>query len=301
MLFINPHLSFFGPGQVYEGHVNSKESGWNFTGYTRLGFPFPYVGHNESLGWVSTDNAGDQADLYVITTDSAQTRYRYGNGYRPIISWAETLLVKSDVALDRRTVTFRKTHQGPSRHTRRQAAAEDGQLAADGWLEVVRHDTRVRQQAEARDAALNMLFGSVMAADAGGSTWYLYNGAVPVRDPRFDWSGPVDAAIRRPSGRATTIDRPPNRQSGDRVDAELQHHAFLLTSSGNPDSTKFRATWSGRRQLPRLVSRRISRRRLATWTTGRAPRLTPMSSPRIRCCLGCCVIRAPPPTPHEQR
>src|SRR6185295_7507018 len=34
MLFINPHLPFFGSGQVYEGHVNSKETGWNFTGYT---------------------------------------------------------------------------------------------------------------------------------------------------------------------------------------------------------------------------------------------------------------------------
>jgi acyl-homoserine lactone acylase PvdQ len=47
MLFINPHLSFFGSGQVYEGHVHSDE-GWNFTGYTVSVFPFPYVGHNET-------------------------------------------------------------------------------------------------------------------------------------------------------------------------------------------------------------------------------------------------------------
>ena len=44
MLLINPHLPFFGPGQVYEGHVHSDE-GWDFTGYTCFGFPFPYVGH----------------------------------------------------------------------------------------------------------------------------------------------------------------------------------------------------------------------------------------------------------------
>ena len=59
LLFINPHLPYFGPGQVYEGHVQSEE-GWDFTGYTRFGFPFPYVGHNATLGWVSTDNAADQ-------------------------------------------------------------------------------------------------------------------------------------------------------------------------------------------------------------------------------------------------
>src|SRR5689334_13070184 len=58
LLFINPHLPFFGPGQVYEGHVHSDE-GWNFTGYARFDFPFPYVGHNENGGWVSTDNAAD--------------------------------------------------------------------------------------------------------------------------------------------------------------------------------------------------------------------------------------------------
>jgi penicillin amidase len=68
MLFINPHLPFFGPGQVYEGHVHSDE-GWNFTGYTRFGFPFPYVGHNENGGWVSTDNAADLEDVYLETFD----------------------------------------------------------------------------------------------------------------------------------------------------------------------------------------------------------------------------------------
>src|SRR5438094_229818 len=107
MLFINPHLSFFGPGQVYEGHVNSKESGWNFTGYTRFGFPFPYVGHNESLGWVSTDNAADQADLYAeMFVDSLQ--YRYGTGLRQATIWTDTIRVKTDTGVGRRPVTFRK-------------------------------------------------------------------------------------------------------------------------------------------------------------------------------------------------
>src|SRR5918996_1878232 len=114
MLFINPPLPFFGPGQVYEGHVHSDE-GWNFTGYTRLGFPFPYVGHNESLGWVSTDNAADQADLYLETFDdpARPLAYRYGKGYREATSWTDTILVKTDTGIERRTFTFRKTHRGP--------------------------------------------------------------------------------------------------------------------------------------------------------------------------------------------
>ena len=264
MLFINPHLSFFGPGQVYEGHVNSKESGWNFTGYTRLGFPFPYVGHNESLGWVSTDNAGDQADLYVITTDSAQTRYRYGNGYRPIITWAETLLVKSDVALERRTVTFRKTHQGPLLGTRdgKPLALKMAKLATDGWLEEWYNMTHARSTAELKRAMrpLNMLFGNVMAADAGGNTWYLYNGAVPIRDPKFDWSGPVDGSDPATEWKGYhTIDQLPeltNPATGWMQNCNTT--PFLLTSSGNPDSTKFPRYMVGEGDNFRgLVSRKI--------------------------------------------
>ena len=39
-----------------------------------------------------------------------------------------------------------------------------------------------------------MLFGNAMFADADGNTFYVYNGAVPRRDPQFDWSRPVDGS-----------------------------------------------------------------------------------------------------------
>ena len=34
MLFINPHLDFFGPTEFYEGHLHS-EQGWNLSGASR--------------------------------------------------------------------------------------------------------------------------------------------------------------------------------------------------------------------------------------------------------------------------
>jgi acyl-homoserine-lactone acylase len=64
MLFIDPHLPFFGRKQVYEAHIHSDE-GWEFSGYARFGFPFPYVGHNRNIGWASTDNDADSVDGYV--------------------------------------------------------------------------------------------------------------------------------------------------------------------------------------------------------------------------------------------
>ena len=263
MLFINPHLPFFGPGQVYEGHVNSKESGWNFTGYTRLGFPFPYVGHNESLGWVSTDNAADQADLYAETfADSI--RYRYGAGYRRATIWTETLVVKTDSGPSPRVVTFRKTHHGPIIGARdgKPLALKMAKLEADGWLEEWYNMTRARSVAELKRAmrTLNMLFGNVMAADAGGNIWYLYNGAVPVRDPRFDWSGPVDGSdpATEWKGYHTIAELPQLLNPATGWMQNCNTTPFLLSSSGNPDSSKFPRYMVGEGDNFRgLTSRRI--------------------------------------------
>jgi penicillin amidase len=265
MLFINPHLPFFGPGQVYEGHVSSGE-GWNFTGYTRFGFPFPYVGHNESLGWVSTDNAADQADLYIETFDdpARPLAYRYGTGYRQATSWTDTILVKTDAGIDRRVFTFRKTHHGPIVGVRdgKPLAVRMAKLDADGWLGEWYAMTRARRVSELEDAMrpLNMLFGNVMAADADGNTFYLYNGAVPIRDPRFDWSGPVDGSDPATEWRGyhalEDLPRLTNPSTGWMQNCNTT--PFLLTSSGNPEPSRFPSymvveedNWRG------LTSRRI--------------------------------------------
>ena len=244
MLFINPHLSFFGFGQVYEGHVHSQESGWNFTGYTRFGFPFPYVGHNESLGWVSTDNAADQADLWAETFDYS-TAYRYGTGHRRATAWTDTLVVKTDSGMVRRAFTFKKTHHGPIIVTRdgKPLALRMAKLEADGWLEEWYNMTHAKSVAELKRTMrpLNMLFGNVMAADAQGNTWYLYNGAVPVRDPQFDWSGVVDGSDPRTEwkGYHRMEDLPALLNPATGWMQNCNTTPFLLTSSGNPDSTKF--------------------------------------------------------------
>ena len=246
MLFINPHLPFSGSGQVYEGHVRSDE-GWNFTGYTRFGFPFPYVGHNENGGWVSTDNSADLQDVYVETFDdkARPLAYRYGNSYRMATERVEEIRVKTPGGIETRRFTMRRTHHGPIIGTRdgKPLAIRMAKFEDDGWLREWYLMTRAKSldQLKRAMAPLNMLFGNVMYADRQGNTFYLYNGAVPRRNPRFDWKKPVDGSDPATEWQGYhTIDELPqltNPKTGWMQNCNTT--PFLLTSEGNPDPKIF--------------------------------------------------------------
>jgi penicillin amidase len=246
MLFINPHLPFFGSGQVYEGHVHSDE-GWNFTGYTRFGFPLPYVGHNENGGWVSTDNAGDMTDVYVETFDdpARPLAYKYGKGYRMATEHVEEIRVKTSTGIETGKVTMRRTHHGPIVAVRdgKSLALRMAKFEADGWLREWYDMTRAKSLADLKKAMtpLNMLFGNMMYADRQGNTWYLYNGAIPKRDPRFDWTKPLDGSDPATEWQGYhTIDELPqltNPKTGWMENCNTT--PFLLTSEGNPDPKQF--------------------------------------------------------------
>jgi penicillin amidase len=246
LLFVNPHLPFFGPGQVYEGHVHSDQ-GWNFTGYTRFGFPLPYVGHNENGGWVSTDNAADLTDVYLETFDdpARPLAYKYGKEYRLATERVEEIRVKTANGVETRRFTMRKTHHGPILAARdgKQLALRMAKFEADGWLREWYDMTRANSLAALKRALApqNMLFGNVMYADRQGNTFYLYNGAVPKRDPRFDWTKPVDGSDPATEWQGYhTMDELPqltNPKTGWMQNCNTT--PFLLTSEGNPDPAKF--------------------------------------------------------------
>jgi acyl-homoserine lactone acylase PvdQ len=199
LMFINPHQPFFGPGQWYEGHLKSDE-GWNLLGACFFGSPFPTLGYNGNIAWSHTVNNPDIVDLYSITFDdkSNPLSYRYGEGSRQASAWTEDVVVKADPGPVTRRFRFTKTLQGPI------VAIKDGKplairlakLESGALIDQSYAMGRAKNVAEFKEAMrpCNLPMFNAMVADTGGNIFYVYNGAVPKRSPKFDWTKPVDGS-----------------------------------------------------------------------------------------------------------
>ncbi len=61
------------PQFLYENHLVSSDTKFNFYGYTVPGLPYPIVGFNEYLGWGETIFPADQLDWYFFNTDGDES------------------------------------------------------------------------------------------------------------------------------------------------------------------------------------------------------------------------------------
>lgn len=196
MLLINPHVSFFGLSTYHEVHLDSEE-GLVFSGMARFGFMLPYMGNNAHLGWAYTDNYGDHGDLYLEELDAEAANYRYGDGWRQLVSWNETIHIRTENGLEPRQYRFAKTHHGPIlgfTEDDRPLAVRLAKLDEGGWFEQWYGMMKARSLQEWRSsvAQLNVPYMNTMYADRDGNILYIYNHAIPRRSLAYDWSEPVD-------------------------------------------------------------------------------------------------------------
>jgi acyl-homoserine-lactone acylase len=203
MLFANPHQPWFGYGQFYEGHLKSGE-GLNFSGSSFFGGPILTMGHNEALGWAHTVNEPDVGDVWLEKFDDPKNKlnYRYGDGHKQATEWKETLKIKTDKGFDEKTYMLRKTHHGPivgRNADGRFMAVRISRLSEGSRLRQALKMTKAKNLAEWRSAmaALDLQMFNTCYADREGNVFYVYNGAVPKRDPSFDWTKPVDGSDPR--------------------------------------------------------------------------------------------------------
>jgi len=278
MLFINPHQPFFGPGQWYEGHLQSGE-GWNLSGASFFGSPFITIGHNEYLGWSHTVNTPDNSDLYEEKFDdpARPLAYRYGTGYRMATEWSEVVRIKTDKGVIAKRFKFRKTHHGPIVAVRngKPLALRSAKLEDGGRLEQSYAMGKAKTMAEFKAAVsrLALPMFNIVYADREGNIFYLYNGAVPKRSDKYDWSKPVDGSIEDTEWRGYhTMDELPqltNPKTG--FVQNCNQTPFTTTTEGNPRKEDFppymvREGDNARARISRRILSRSEKFTFDDWT-----------------------------------
>lgn len=193
-LLINPHTSFF---FREEAHMVSEE-GLNAYGALTWGQFFVYQGFNDRAGWMHTSSSVDNIDEYLETVtrqpDGSYT-YRVGTEERPLVSRTVTVPYKSGAGMAEKTFTVYRTHRGPI-----------VRMADGKWVSVrlMHEPVKALSQSYLRTKARTLdEYKKVMAlhtnssnntlyADADGNIAYFHSNFIPRRDPRFDWTKPVD-------------------------------------------------------------------------------------------------------------
>ena len=265
LLFINPHVFFFGPTQFYEGHLHSNEE-WNISGASFLGMPFPVIGHNEYLGWSHTVNYPGISDLYVEKFDDPRNplAYAYADRHRIATEWTEIIKIKTERGIESKTLTLRKTHHGPvvsikgNQALALRLAKFDEYGLIDEWYAMGRAHSLVEFKAAMSRLAIPMF--NTIYADREGKIFYVYNAAVPRRAAKLDWTKPLDGSNPESDWQGYhKFEELP--QLTDPLTGFLQNcnsTPFLTTTDGNPVKADYPPYMVREPDTPRArVSRRI--------------------------------------------
>ena len=195
MLLINPHTSFFFRGEV---HMVS-EAGLNAYGAVTWGQFFIYQGFNEKCGWMHTSSRADAIDYYAetIVKKGGELFYQFGDELIPLTKKKIKLNYKKDELIQSKEFTVYYTHNGPI--IREQSGK---------WISIrlmVEHEKALTQSylrtkaqghedfKKTMDLKTNSSNNTVYA-DADGNIAYYHGNFIPVRDPKFNWSGIVDGS-----------------------------------------------------------------------------------------------------------
>ena len=195
LLLINPHTSFFFRSELQM----TSDEGLNAYGASTWGQFFIYQGFNERCGWMHTSSAVDAIDRYLETVVKKGDRfyYKYGNEERPVTTSVIKVPYKTGNGMAEKTFTTYRTQHGPV------IASSNGKWVS---ISLMNEPVKALTQSYSRTKAKNYKeFKQVMElhanssnntiyADADGNIAYFHANFIPKRDPKFDWTRPVDGS-----------------------------------------------------------------------------------------------------------
>jgi acyl-homoserine-lactone acylase len=198
LLWINPHTSFYFRA---EAHMVSDE-GLNAYGAITWGQFFIYQGFNEHAGWMHTSSGVDNIDEYLETIVKKDKKIytKYKDEDWPVTVKTISIPYKTSYGngTARKEFTVYKTNHGPVvRET------DDGMWVSVSLMEEpvkaltqsytrtkVKNYKEFRQIMELHTNSSN----NTVFADSEGNIAYFHSNFIPKRDPKFDWTKPVDGS-----------------------------------------------------------------------------------------------------------
>jgi acyl-homoserine-lactone acylase len=196
MLYINPHVPFYFRDEV---QMVSGE-GLNVYGAVTWGQFFVYQGFNQHCGWMHTTSNADVADLYAekVIKKDGQWYYEYNGSLKPVTTRQLVMNVKKGDKMEQRTITGYYTHHGPvlgSRNGKWLALRSNNRsynALLESWL--ITKANNFAEYKKAMDLLSNGSNNTVYADDQGHIAFW-YGNYMPKRDPKLDWTLPVDGTI----------------------------------------------------------------------------------------------------------
>ena len=195
LLLINPHTSFFFRAELQM----VSDEGLDAYGAVTWGQFFVYQGWNTRVGWMHTSSNADDKDEYLETVSQKGGRYYYlyGGKTYPMITSRITVPYKTDTGMAKKVFTVYKTRHGPI-----------VRKIGDKWvsIDMMNEPEKALIQSYTRTKALNYKqfrqtmelhtnsTNNTIYADADGDIAYFHANFIPRRNPKFDWTQPVDGS-----------------------------------------------------------------------------------------------------------
>jgi acyl-homoserine-lactone acylase len=193
LLWINPHTSFYFRSELQM----VSDEGLNAYGAVTWGQFFVYQGFNSYNGWMHTSYGGDAIDEYAetIVQKTDGPHYEYGGALRKLRVSHLSVPFKQGDGFASRDFTVFHSHHGPI------IREEGGKWIAIRLLQTpvpalqqsyLRTKTHNYGEFRATQQLRTDTSNNTVYADRDGTIAYFHGNFIPKRDPRFDYTHPVD-------------------------------------------------------------------------------------------------------------
>jgi acyl-homoserine-lactone acylase len=194
-LAINSHQPLEGPAAWYEAHLVSDE-GWNMMGGLFPGGPVIFHGTNEYLGWAHTVNYFDKVDVFELEMHPKEKyKYRIDEEWFDLEKRKVKLKVKLLLGLKigiKKDAYYSKYGPVVKNSTGTFAfkmAVFDEIRAVEQWYKMNKA-TNLTEFKEAMNMTAILSFNTVYA-DRENNIFYVSNGKIPMRNPKYNWDETV--------------------------------------------------------------------------------------------------------------